>query len=199
MKSSLDIHKSQQFAVTRNCGATLKSNNMCNWFKAVSYFAVIGTLCVYSSACRHGKDERNDSSVPPVNERPIVNLHSLSPTDSLLSLYQAAADAYALGSAERNGAVFLSEDVSPFTADGFMYVTVDPENGNCFLFAFWRGKSSNLRGFLYWPRPQGAQAISTPASVKVIGPSPVIGGTGMVEVEIVRITDNWYEASRSLD
>ncbi len=100
------------------------------------------------------------------------------------------------------GVVQLPGDLAGLTVDGRMYVT-DDLRGRSYMFITWRGKGSNLRGYVYrQTNGNGAIDPDSVSSVTVVGPIITEGGeaTGLIGVEIKRTAlSGWYEVARYLD
>ena len=102
----------------------------------------------------------------------------------------------------RDGVVLLSESLAGVTDDGRMYVTTASPHGPVYLFITWRGKGSNLRGYLYHPSHQSGSAGGTTlaGAIEVLGPTIYHPFHGKVTIEIENSpAPGWYEVKRDLD
>jgi hypothetical protein len=108
-----------------------------------------------------------------------------------------------------DGMVVLPQENASVTADGKVYVTHKSGNLGLLLFTTWRGKGSNLKGYLFCTRPLKATEIQKDFythkadAIQVKGPRPVTPApTPVGEVEVWlerRINDQWYSAAYGLD
>lgn len=99
---------------------------------------------------------------------------------------------------DEEGVIRLPDELAGITIDGRVYVTKNP-TGSLYMFLTWRGKGSNLRGYVYSPTNQiPPQTIS----IEVVGPTVLHLGkdSGLVEVELKPMSiAGWYQAARTLD
>ncbi len=115
--------------------------------------------------------------------------------------FEIAAKAYASGDLKgAKGVVQLPNDLAGVTIDGRMYVTQAPVSDNLYLFITWRGKGSNLRGYIF----RLANAHDSPDMnvdrIDVLGPTIWEPGFGKIEVEIEStLVPGWYKAKRDMD
>lgn len=121
---------------------------------------------------------------------------------SRLADFEKAVKLYVSGDlSDERGVVQLTEPLADATVDSRMYVTSGSKWGDLYLFITWRGKGSNLRGYVYCDSGESSLAIPD-GTIKMI--APIIRGQGRqagnVEVEIEKMsTPGWYKVSRSLD
>jgi len=116
-------------------------------------------------------------------------------------------DAHASGSlSDEQGVITLPPSLASLVCSGRVYVTRNDSGGVAFLFVVWRGKGSNLHGYLYlrgtWPSIPTMVGGST--TIAVIGPavdgSSASMDAGEIQIEIQKMRqENWYTASRDLD
>jgi hypothetical protein len=107
------------------------------------------------------------------------------------------------------GMVVLPQQYASVTADGRVYVTRKRGDLDLIFFPTWRGKGSNLRGYLFCSRPLNTAELHKDFyshktdAIRVNGPRPVIPAptpVGEVEVWLERkISDQWYSVAYGLD
>ena len=104
------------------------------------------------------------------------------------------------------GVVALPREFASTSIDGRVYVTRRTDGLTCVLFPAWRGKASNLRGFLFTSAEYCAEAVEPAEAgglppIVVIGPwGPRAGLSAKIEVFVERRLDrHWLRVSRSLD
>ena len=109
-----------------------------------------------------------------------------------------------------DGIVDLPTTSRSLTDDGLTYVTRLADGTHLELLVVWRGKGSNLRGYLHCGRPLTTRdlirlaAPSGPASVTVVGPrvpspgSPALSEPLQVDLE-QQVAPSWYRVSYTLD
>lgn len=102
---------------------------------------------------------------------------------------------------EIDGVVNLPPSAAPCTADGRVYITQHPSGGTLFLFVTWRGKGSNLRGYLF-SRQWSQNPQTTPRhGLEVNGPT--VSSAARPQTLAVELRDTgapgWCEASRTMD
>jgi hypothetical protein len=97
-----------------------------------------------------------------------------------------------------NGVVKLPASLASTTSGGVVYATRRPEWGAILLFVTWRGKGSNLRGYIYCDRFKSA---SPPKSLELVGPViPPTPEGELVDVAVGEAVGNgWYRTSRDVD
>jgi hypothetical protein len=108
-----------------------------------------------------------------------------------------------------DGMVVLPQEYASVTADGRVYVTRKSGDLDLLLFPTWRGKGSNLKGYLFCSRPLKATEIQKDFysqkkdAIQVKGPRPVTPAptpVGDVEVWLERrINDQWSYVAYGLD
>jgi hypothetical protein len=109
-----------------------------------------------------------------------------------------------------DGIVQLPSASRGLTTDGCVYVTRLTDGTRLELFVVWRGKASNLKGYLHCGRQLAPPDLLTPAQgnepawIVVVGPRvPFQGSKALaepIEVSLDRPTaPSWYQVSRSLD
>src|SRR5436309_1275188 len=106
-----------------------------------------------------------------------------------------------------DGIVVLPQEYTSATVDGKVYVTRKSGGLTLLLFTTWRGKGSNLRGYLFCSRPLRTTEIhkdsynSKTDAVEVKGPRPITPSpVGEVEVWLERrINSQWYYVAYGLD
>ena len=115
--------------------------------------------------------------------------------------FDEIVQAYLAGNlVEEKGLIHLSSDLSSATQDGCVYITHAPW-GTALLFITWRGKGSNLRGYVYSKElanvaPADGKAFTT----EMIGPVIWAKLPELMELQLEHSDSaDWYRASRSLD
>jgi hypothetical protein len=118
--------------------------------------------------------------------------------DGLVPKYQEVVTAIQKGdiSPDANGMVVLPPSKHGLVIGDTVYVTGLRKGSRQYLFSTWRGKASNLRGYLYC---EGAQpTIGKEIQVRCFIAGPPFAGENGVMVER-GLGSGWYYVSRSLD
>lgn len=106
--------------------------------------------------------------------------------------------------ANRDGVAVLPLNLASTTIDGRVYATRRPGGLLLILFPLWRGKGSNLRGYLFTSRPlTGADTYLDASNSEAVDlryrVAPTIGNDALA-VQIQKTdTPNWYRASYGWD
>ncbi len=162
-----------------------------------------GVLVLVSAiiGCEHQKSGRQASQDTNIREDANIRTLSKSAMNFKPDEFEIAAKAYASGDLKgARGVVQLPHDLAGVTIDGRMYVTQAPVSDNLYLFITWRGKGSNLRGYIC----RLANAHDSPDMnvdrIDVLGPTIWEPGFGKIEVEIEStLVPGWYKAKRDMD
>jgi hypothetical protein len=98
------------------------------------------------------------------------------------------------------GIVTLPPQCRGMTEDGKLYVTRQPGGGTWILFVCWRGKGSNLEGYLFTSPSQFFDIGSGPTARIVV---PTVPPAGLSKIEEVQVEEparpGWYRVSCSMD
>ena len=116
----------------------------------------------------------------------------------LVPKYQEVVAAIQKGtlSPDAKGMVALPTDKKGLVIEDTVYVTGSRPGSRQYLFSTWRGKGSNLRGYLYC---EGAQPrVGEEIQVRCFIAGPPFVGENAVAVER-DLGSGWYYVSRSLD
>lgn len=157
----------------------------------VLFSMIIG--CKQKNCEQATQDERieNDANVrtlsmPPMKFRP----HQ----------FESAVKIYTSGDIkDEDGMVELPDALAGITVDGFMYVTKTTLD-ELFLFVTWRGKGSNLRGYLYQASQGHISSEALMGTIEVLGPTIWDPGYGKIDIDIEgALGSGWYQVKRDLD
>lgn len=98
------------------------------------------------------------------------------------------------------GIVALPPAYRNLTTDGTLYVTRQPDGGTWILFVNWRGKGSNLEGYLFTSPNYFFDVGSGPTARIVVPAVPPAGPSKIEEVQVEeQVRPGWYRVSYSGD
>jgi hypothetical protein len=161
---------------------------------ALSVILVVG--------CDTKDEERSDSGDANAHAQKDIRSLAQSPRAFQPVAFERAVRAYESGDVVAdNGVVLLPDDLAGITADGRLYVTRPPRS-TLYFFITWRGKGSNLRGYLYQSSQQqtSSDRKALAGTIEVVGPTVRDPGYGKIGIDIEEsLGQGWYKVKRDVD
>ena len=190
----------------RNSGYRSGSCRMCGCGSPLSFMLSIGFAIVSVGICGCGEREDERGALPQTDQvdEGLLRTLATSPLPFRRPEWEfAVADYMSSDVGEEEGVVKLLGDRAGLTVDGSMYVTRGHSCGALFLFATWRGKGSNLQGYLYCFTREDTSGLINPGTIEIMGPRPSrTGGPHYSKIDVrIEKTDRlgWYRVSRDSD
>ena len=149
------------------------------------------------------EQENNEQTNQDTNMKNNANIRTLSvsPLEFKPIKFEAAIKAYIFGNIKgENGVVQLPDDFARLTVDGCIYVTKNCPSGTLYLFITWKGKGSNLRGYLYRQKINQNSSSVLKGRIKVLASTIWKPGYGKIDVDVEGMSRaGWYKVKRDWD
>jgi hypothetical protein len=158
-------------------------------------------VSVVAYICMASLDAKQASEAAAVQR--LVDSNSALPFDKIQ--FDSVVQAVAAGTipAERHGVVILPKTLSSVTVDGKVYATSGHQMSE-YLFVVWRGKGSNMQGYLKVSPLNGLNWPQGPPPASMTASMPIFTGSGfdarLSTVDVMNSEgNNWFEVSYDED